>query len=286
MTLACVAMLIVIIFFILTFVYFDHPRIKAATPVFMLLICFSTLMALSIVLIIGVTPTVASCVIPHWFGHVAFYLTFSCLFFKTFRVWYIFSTLDNAKKKKLNKPITITNTQLLAACLIPVVGVMVYLSCFTALGMPHPQKTPSATNPNQEIVKCYFSNNWIIALYVVEVILLVLCLILAWQTRKIELLRFNESSHIAICIYCLLIIGIILVPNVHWLATDNNTLFVLESVCIIIGALTINFALFIPKFKAILSGKVDHDQTSAESQSRSTRATKRSQMEASAVTTD
>jgi len=100
MTLACVAIVIVLGFFVLTFVYFDHPRIKAATPVFMLLICFSTLLALSIVLIIGVTPTTPTCVIPHWFGHVAFYLTFSCLFFKTFRVWYIFSTLDTAKKEE------------------------------------------------------------------------------------------------------------------------------------------------------------------------------------------
>jgi len=163
---------------------------------------------------------------------------------------------------------------------------MIYLSCFTALGRPHPVYTQSNTNPDQTIVKCYFSNNWIIALYVVEVILLILCLVLAWQTRKIELLRFNESSHIAICIYCLLIIGIILVPNVHWLTTDNDTLFVLESVCIIIASLTINFALFIPKFKAILSGKVDHDQTSSESPSHATtRATKRSQMEASGATT-
>jgi len=148
---------------------------------------------------------------------------------------------------------------------------MVYLSCFTALGMPHPIEKVNAADTTQIIVSCHFNNDWIIALYVPEVIALVLCLLLVWQTRKIELLRFNESSHIAVCIYCLLIIGIILVPNVHWLSTNNDTLFVLESVCIIIVCLTINFALFIPKFKAILSGKIDSDQTTSTGSSKASK---------------
>ena len=109
MTFACAAMVIVFIFLFMTCFFWKHSRIQASTPTFMFLIILSALLSLSIVLVIGVFPTNATCIIPHWFGHVAFYLTFSCLFFKTARVWYFFYT--DITKEVIN----ISNLQLLSA---------------------------------------------------------------------------------------------------------------------------------------------------------------------------
>lgn len=51
------------------------------------------------IFVIAVDPTDATCIIPHWFNHMAYWIIFSCLFVKTARVWWIFYRLD----KKLRK---------------------------------------------------------------------------------------------------------------------------------------------------------------------------------------
>src|SRR5689334_18345287 len=43
------------------------------------------------------------------------------------------------------------------------------------------------------------------------------------------MIRFNESSHMAICIYALIFVGLVLVPIIHWLdIQSNNTKYVLS----------------------------------------------------------
>lgn len=58
-------------------------------------ILFGTLMGISVVWVIAVDPTDATCVIPIWLGHIAFWIVFSCLFVKTFRVWWIFNAVQS-----------------------------------------------------------------------------------------------------------------------------------------------------------------------------------------------
>jgi len=218
---------------------------------------FSTLLAESIVFVIAVFPTDATCTIPHWFGHVAFTAVFSCLFFKTFRIWRIWqfkwgASLKKARSNKMKDTFGLKQEHLLLMVFLCVLSMLVYLSIFTGLDYPKAILVQDVGDPLVFIAQCDAPFAWVLPMYIVEIIFLLFNVIICWQIRKVELLRFNESSHISICIYALILIGIILIPQVLWLTSDVNTLFVLESVCIIIAGLTIQFAIFVPKFKAII----------------------------------
>lgn len=62
-------------------------------------ILIGTLMGISVVWVIAVDPTDATCILPNWLGHISFWIVFSCLFVKTFRVWWIFTAVEALSKK-------------------------------------------------------------------------------------------------------------------------------------------------------------------------------------------
>lgn len=276
MTLACVCMVYGLILFILLAIYWTHKRIQAATPIFLAVILFSTILAQSIVLVIGVTPTDATCTIPLWFGHVAFFATFACLFFKTFRIWRIWQfkwkmQLNKANSRKLKDSYGLALTHLIASVGFCVLAICTYLAILTGIDRPRAVLNADPGNPLNLIIRCQANLAWVGPIYIVEVIMLLACLFICWRIRKVELLRFNESSHISISVFALLLMGIILIPNVLFLTSNVNTLFVLEAVCILLCSLTIQTSIFIPKFKAIITKKEANDGFSGSINTRESR---------------
>jgi len=247
-------------FIVLTIIYADNPRIKAATFSFLIYILVGALLAYSSIFILFVQPvTEFSCVAPLWFGHTAFFLAFGCLFTKTVRVWLIF-----ARAKKIStKKVVIKDMHLLAIVGTFSIALWVYFAIWTAVNPPVPQTVQYNNQEFVFFVQCKPSSaGWYIALYVFEFILLLCGVYLSFKTRKIELLRFNESSSIAVSIYVLIFLGFIFIPMAYFLSLDPDILFLVEAGGIIVATTTIMVALFVPKFKAIFTGKEDATRSS------------------------
>lgn len=236
-------------FMVITIVYSDHPRIKAATFSFLILILVSGLIAYSCVIILYIEPvTEFTCVAPLWFGHTAFVLGFSCLFTKTMRVWYIFSSA----KKITTKKIVIKDVELLYIVGLFCVVLWIYLAIWTVVDRPKPATVFYQNDPYSTLIKCDSSHAaWYSSLYIFEFLMLLIGVFLSFKTRKIELLQFNESSSIAVCIYVLVFLGFIFVPMAYFLALEPNILFLLQCGGIVVATTTVIAALYVPKFRKI-----------------------------------
>eukprot|EP01127_Copromyxa_protea_P020461 TRINITY_DN685_c0_g1_i2.p1 TRINITY_DN685_c0_g1~~TRINITY_DN685_c0_g1_i2.p1 ORF type:complete len:603 (-),score=62.94 TRINITY_DN685_c0_g1_i2:550-2358(-) len=164
---AALCAIVPVTFMIGLIVYWDHPIMVASTPAFMMCILFGTLMGISVVWVIAVIPNDVTCVLPNWLGHIAFWLVFSCLFVKTFRVWYIFREGD----KLLTTIITNTQIFMMAAGIVLIVSI--YLAIWTGLGRARPLAIPDVQFPEQyHIWICEYNNIWNIVIYAVEVLIL------------------------------------------------------------------------------------------------------------------
>jgi len=215
------------------------------------LILIAGLISYSCIIMLFVEPvTDVTCVAPLWFGHTGFILGFSCLFTKTMRVWYIFSSA----KKISTKKIIIKDVELVYIVALFCALLWIYLAVWTALNPPYPAAVPYENNQFTTIVKCISSSpGWYSGLYVFEFLFLLIGVFLSFKTRKIELLQFNESSSIAICIYVLVFLGFIFVPMAYFLTLDLNILFLLQCGGIVIATTTVIVALFVPKYRKIWS---------------------------------
>jgi len=267
--LGCVAFLFPLINMILLFVWRKHTRVVASTPIFLGFILFGTMISLAVIWIISVDPTDATCIIPWWFAHTGFWIIFGCLFAKSLRVLYIFKMSEKVKARSIRP---ITNLELCGAVFFVLLALWVYLAIWTGVEPPVPVLNPDPSDPTATLVlSCYPKNEWIIPLYSVEFAFLLVGVVIAYQINQIdilraEMIRFNESSHMAVCIYCLMFVGLVLVPIIHWLdVQSNDTKYVLSCCGILVATLTVNVVLFWPKWRDILTGKEDSSTESSSS---------------------
>jgi len=169
------------------------------------------------------------------------------------------------------KMTVITNTQVFAIAGTIILCVSTYLAIWTGLGRPVATAVPDIQYPELILIKqCQYDNTWNIVLYAVELAFLACGCVLAYKINKVkilkqQMLRFNESSHIAVCIFCLIFVGLVIVPSVEWLSESNDTKFILECVGLLVNATVINVVLFLPKFKAILTKKATTSSKSTNS---------------------
>jgi len=264
--LACLAFLVPVVNLVFLIRYRKHERVTASTPIFLVFILFGSMLALAVIWVISVDPTDATCVIPWWFAHLAFWIIFSCLFAKTARILYIFTMTAKVTARSIRP---ITNLELGAFVAFCCFSVLTYLAIWTGIDPPYPQLVPDPNNPYQILVlSCYVQNPWIIPLYGVEFAFLLVGSFLAYKINQIdilraEMIRFNESAHIAVSIYCIIFVGLVLVPIIHWLdVQSNDTKYVLSCIGILVCILTLNIVLFWPKWRDIITNKADDPYSS------------------------
>jgi len=135
-------------------------------------------------------------------------------------------------------------------------SVWLYLAIWTGIDRKNLTVEDSESDPMLQYRRC--SSNTIgfdIALIGIEVIWLFFGVALCWKTRKVSILRFNESAHINLCIYNILFLGIVLIPISYLLDVEHNIQFILISVGILLASFGIIFTLFSPKIWAIIRNK-------------------------------
>jgi len=257
LVLTLIGMATTILFMGLVCYWREHARIKAATRIFLGIILAAALFAYSVVIIIYVEPVNPfTCIAPHWFGHMAFFAAFGCLFAKTFRVWQIFSNAQKMKKKTVQ----LSDERLLIFVVVfASIGVL-FLILFTILQRPVPMFRLDSASDTLQYLECQApTNSILIALFIVEFLSLFFGVFLSFKTRKIELLKFNESSQIAISIYNLLFIGFIFIPMSYFFlgSLSPDITFLISAAGILFGTTTLVMVLFVPKFRAIINNKPD-----------------------------
>lgn len=121
----------------------------------------------------------------------------------------------------------------LLAVLVMCSAAALYLALWTGLDTPHAVLIPDKLEPERILIlECDYNVKWAGALYAVEVYVALLPLIdsfqlaflcvgvfLAYKINKIKvlktnMLKYNESSHIAVCIYALVFVGTLPLPQI------------------------------------------------------------------------
>jgi len=253
---AGVGILFCLVFMILIIVYRNHKIFISARVIFLIIIDVAGIMSYITVFLSSQTIYMSNaiCSASNWLVHVSLILAMSCIIAKAFRVWRIFS---NSKQLKV---VTILDSELLGSIGIFMSVIVAYLAVWTVLDPYKVQYIPDL-NENIQYVLC--SNTFIsfpIIIYILEAVIVAFSIFLAYKTRTVELLQYNESRYIALCVYSLGFTGSISIPISYLIQnTQANARYLIYSVCVLINTTAIIGFLFIPKIYFVNRKSKDGD---------------------------
>jgi hypothetical protein len=179
-------------------VHRDHPVIKAASPVFCLLILFGCVLGYVYVIIIALTPTDVLCAVQPFIGHAAFALSFASLFAKTYRVAKIFGSK--------NLRVTIfRNGELMVGVGSILVIVLIYIGVWVGVAPPVAAQVVVDSTSYTTCVQSG-SSFWSDIILIVEGVALLYLVYLAVEVRNVPT-EFNEAKFIGLSIYTMAMLG-------------------------------------------------------------------------------
>jgi len=251
--LAAILSVVAIVMMILIFKYKNQKVMHYASWPFLIVTLIGVVMMLSSIYSTSIYPqTIESCNFSVWLVSTGFVVAFAPLWAKTFRVWRIIS-----KAKAIQKVKPITNLHLGVSVMLCVFIVWVILICWVAIDplVPLFVTTNEATKAFALQCASTDSNPFVASLFSIFGIFVVFGAFLAAQTRG-AFSHFNESSHIAIILYNLVLVFAIFIPIIFTVAKDSpTTVFVMSSVGVILASSVTMFVLLGPKFLRIWNGK-------------------------------
>ncbi|XP_014677008.1 PREDICTED: gamma-aminobutyric acid type B receptor subunit 2-like [Priapulus caudatus] len=198
----------------------------------------------------GVHQT-SKCQIRSYMLAIGLSMTFGGLFFKTWRVYYIF--LNKQMKSRIIK-----DWALMIMVVILVVLNVIILSTwvvFDPLYIHVYNLTQEASTIEWDIILQYQmfvceSNHqaaFIGSLYVIHGLVLVFGAFLAWETKKVKFKEFNDSQMIGACIYNAAIIALVCVAMNYTIDTKPSALYGVTSGFLVFGTLMTEGIIFMPK---------------------------------------
>eukprot|EP01128_Nolandella_sp_AFSM9_P003760 TRINITY_DN1648_c0_g1_i1.p1 TRINITY_DN1648_c0_g1~~TRINITY_DN1648_c0_g1_i1.p1 ORF type:complete len:621 (+),score=145.22 TRINITY_DN1648_c0_g1_i1:61-1923(+) len=237
----------------------EHLVIRYSSPPFLVAILLGAIISLSSVYFWHRTSTVF-CNLRVWLLCTGFILLFGSLYSKTWRVYKI---LNNKKLKVLNY-----STGFLMRIVAGfVVAEFVLLALYTAFAMPSKAVLEVTGSPGVNYVTCGPRADYedstsetmkilgvasLVLLLVVNALSMIIGAILSYQTRKTFTL-LNESKWISLTLYSVVVLSSLLIPISIATAQDPNSLYLLQTVGImLIMASSIGF-LFVPKFRFVFN---------------------------------
>ncbi|XP_072039548.1 gamma-aminobutyric acid type B receptor subunit 2-like [Amphiura filiformis] len=187
-----------------------------------------------------------------WCFVIGFSLGFGAMFSKTWRVHRIF-----AQKKPT--PLRIRDSQLVGQ-VAAVVGLDLAILVLWEICDPRRASTykgiikPDPEDDDNIITEIYTQNvsryqlYWIGALFIINGLLLIFGAFLAWETRNITMAALNDSKHIGMSVYTVVVMSFTGVP-VSFVVEEPNSNYALLS-CFIFFSTTVTLCLvFVPKIK-------------------------------------
>ena len=225
-----------------------HPVIKAATPIFCLLVASGGLLMLLSVYNTSLYVTSGMCAAQYWLLSIGFSLMFTALFAKTFRVWRIFNSGSKLKQ------IRITNTDLLLQ-LGGVLSFDLILNIVWSIISPMTAEYVSVDpfRPSHDYVQCTTGAAFPLISVAEKGALLVAGISLTYLCRGVPT-KFNETPYLAAAIYNCALLSAFMVPLV---ASNVGTRVVTYAVQVfgvqVMTTSTLSI-LFVPKFYLIFYG--------------------------------
>ncbi|XP_063370151.1 gamma-aminobutyric acid type B receptor subunit 2 [Cydia amplana] len=247
--------------------YRDQRYIKMSSPHLNNLIIIGCMLTYLSVIFLGLDSSLSSiglsqepqrgaafpyiCTARAWLLMAGFSLAFGAMFSKTWRVHSIFTDV------KLNKKV-IKDYQLFM-----VVGVLLcvdfaimitwqvsdpfYRATKRMDPVPHPTSEDIEIVQENEYCQSEQMNIFIGIIYAYKGLLLVFGAFLAWETRHVSIPALNDSKHIGLSVYNVLIVCITGAPLALVLADHKDALFVLIAIFIIFCTTATLCLVFVPK---------------------------------------
>ncbi|XP_038219315.1 gamma-aminobutyric acid type B receptor subunit 2 isoform X1 [Zerene cesonia] len=255
---SCIGILLATGFLAMNIHYRNQRYIKMSSPHLNNLIIVGCMLTYLSVIFLGLDSSLSSiaafpyiCTARAWLLMAGFSLAFGAMFSKTWRVHSIFTDV------KLNKKV-IKDYQLFM-----VVGVLlcVDLAIMTTWQISDPfyratKQMEAYPHPTSEDIVIVQENEYcqsermpifIGVIYIYKGLLLVFGAFLAWETRHVSIPALNDSKHIGLSVYNVLIMCIMGAPIALVLADHKDALFVLISIFIIFCTTATLCLVFVPK---------------------------------------
>eukprot|EP01122_Echinamoeba_exundans_P006361 TRINITY_DN1767_c0_g1_i4.p1 TRINITY_DN1767_c0_g1~~TRINITY_DN1767_c0_g1_i4.p1 ORF type:complete len:809 (+),score=184.95 TRINITY_DN1767_c0_g1_i4:215-2641(+) len=227
-----------------------HRVIKAASPPFLLLFLFGSLLLYTGVIMWSLYVPTAVCNAVAWCLSVGFVVMFGSLFGRTFRILQII-------KKSKYAPVKFTNKRLLVfVSLLVAVDVIVLIIWTSVVPIRGVFIQPDRYRPLQDIVQCTLQSSDYIFIGILGAYkLLIMCAGLFFSVKiwNFRLSEFNESKPIAFGQYNLIFFMILAIVAVAVFDPVSQRIasYVLRSVAIMLATFIAVLVIMIPKIYAV-----------------------------------
>ncbi|CAD5122291.1 DgyrCDS10732 [Dimorphilus gyrociliatus] len=235
------------IFVFLVFIKFDStPIIMASGRELCYVLQCGLIMCYLMTFVMVWEPTVVSCTLLRIGLGLSLSVCYSALFTKTNRISRIFNRGIKAMVKRPSY--TSPKSQLvICLCLISVQ----LIGAVTWLGMDFPDTVTVYPDRRNVVRRCKSTNVAIVMSLLYNMVLIILCTVYAFKTRKIPE-NFNEAKYIAFTMYSTCIVWLAFVPIYFGTKSDFKIQITSLCMCVSISATVALFCLFLPKVYIVL----------------------------------
>ncbi|SPQ97036.1 unnamed protein product (mitochondrion) [Plasmodiophora brassicae] len=235
-----------------------HPVMKAASPSFCVAILTGGAILLSSNYAAAVYPPSwpGSCWVSAWLFAVGFALMMGALIFKHWRVYRIFRSTSSIggtgfRVVKLTNVMLARYLSIMLAAVAAAMGVWMALQGSTPVSARVFVPSPCAATDQdlrQFSFVCAYNAPGLWLLGVGSLALVATATVLAIRSRHIAMLMYNESAHMAVCTYNIMLVTTLTIPVMALTSGNATTLLVIRAVATVIVVLGSVVSLFAQKF--------------------------------------
>ena len=196
----------VILVFVVFIKYNSTPVIMASGRELCYVLQFGLFMCYSMTFIMVAKPSIVSCTLLRMGLGMSLSTCYSALFTKTNRISRIF---NRGIKAVVKRPSYTSPKSQLVICMCLVSVQMI--GAVTWLGMDLPGSTVVYPDRRTAVLRCQSTNVSIVISLLYNMILIILCTVYAFKTRKIPE-NFNEAKYIAFTMYATCIVWLAFIP--------------------------------------------------------------------------
>ncbi|CAK1546598.1 unnamed protein product [Leptosia nina] len=255
---SCIGILLATGFLAMNIHYRNQRYIKMSSPHLNNLIIVGCMLTYLSVIFLGLDSSLSSiaafpyiCTARAWLLMAGFSLAFGAMFSKTWRVHSIFTDVKLNKKVIKDYQLFMVVGVLLCADLAIMLTWQIsdpfYRATKQMEAYPHPTSEDIVIVQENEYCQSERMPIFIGVIYIYKGLLLVFGAFLAWETRHVSIPALNDSKHIGLSVYNVLIMCIMGAPIALVLADHKDALFVLISIFIIFCTTGTLCLVFVPK---------------------------------------
>ncbi|XP_070569567.1 gamma-aminobutyric acid type B receptor subunit 1-like [Ptychodera flava] len=189
---------------------------------------------------------------------LGFSTAYGALFSKTWRVHVIFTNVKLRRK-------VVKDGQLVALVLIFIAIDIITIVFWETLDPVRVVVTDLNRLPEEigdriyiyqfESCESTYMSYWLGVIYSTKALMLLFGVFLAWETRKVSITVLNDSRHIGMCIYNVVILSSVGAPVAYVLRYQTDIAYVIKSVFVILGTTVTQCLVVLPKIMAYRAGE-------------------------------